>query len=303
MHFSPQTLVLATIGLLELQCALAQPYHKHHHHQHKRVDFNNKDLYKDVDWDAVFHKTDKSQPDNAPTGASSSPVSGVSPTPTPTDDGAPSTSLSPNPAKPTGDGVSTGGASGSGFGGRSTPKDDGVKDHYIGNVGIPYGSNMKFISESEDNKYKYTNQFCSESKEKITVIVWNKSGIDGQPQSGMSLPPNLKFDLGPGECRYVAFDENTQAAFSQDCARDPLKGNLPQCPWGEVDFGNQQNGGWSGYDRSTIVTGVNSGVLTISCEGAETSSQEENSFTSASQTNAGGSKPPGEAHFKTKIGD
>lgn len=276
-----------------MECALAQPHQKHHH-QHKRVDFNDKNLYKDVDWSKVFgQKSDAPPPAATPatTPTSTQPVIEKSSAPKPKDSTGGST------------GSSTGGSTGSGFGGQSTPKDDGVPDHYVGNVGVPYGSNMKLIPESDESKYTYTNQFCSESGKSMTVIIWNKSGSDGQPQSGMSLPPNMKFDLGPGECQHVAFDENTQAAFSQDCPRDPMKGNLPQCPWGEVDFGNQQNGGWSGYDRSTIVTGVNSGLLTISCEGAQTSSEQDNSFTSASQTNAGGSLAPGPAHFKTKLGD
>ena len=284
MLFSYQLLALATVGM---ECAFAQPHQKHHHH-HKRVDFNDKNLYKDVDWSKVF-----GQKADAPKSDAPKPEVKESDVPKPD---------APKPDNASTE-SSTGGSTGNGFGGRSTPKDDGVPDHYIGNVGLPYGSNMKLIPESDESKYDYTNQFCSESGKPISIIIWNKSGSDGQPQSGMSLPPNIKFDLNPGECRYVAFDQNTQAGFSKDCARDPLKGNIPQCPWGEVDFGNQQNGGWSGYDRSTIVTGVNSGLLTISCEGAETSSEQNNSFTSASQTNAGGSLPPGPVHFKSKIGD
>lgn len=296
MLFSYQALALAALGL---DCALAQPHHKHHHN-HKRVDFNNKDLYKDVDWDKVFHKPTTDDAPTPPTPSVSAPISSSSAADS---NSRPQSTSSQAASQPKSDhGASTGDSSSSGFGGRSTPKDDGVPDHYIGNVGVPYGSNMKAIPESDENKYKYTNKFCSESPSKMTVIIWNKSGADGQQQSGMSLPPNVKLDLGPGECKTVAFDENTQAGFSQDCARDPMKGNIPQCPWGEIDYGNLQNGGWSGYDRSTIVTGVNSGLLTISCDGAETSSQEDNSFVSAAQTHAGGSLPPGKAHFKTKLG-
>ena len=190
------------------------------------------------------------------------------------------------------------------FGGVSAPKDNGNKDQYIGNVGIPYGSNMVLLDSADDaEKYKYSNTFNNPTSDKITVIVWNKSGKDGQPQSGMSLPPTLTFSVGPNESKAVAFDENSQVAFAQDCERDPMKGNLPNCTWGEVDFGDLRNGGWSGYDRSSIPNSAgNTGLLTISCEGAKTSSQDSNSFTSAAQTNAGGSLAPGPAHFHTTMG-
>ena len=190
------------------------------------------------------------------------------------------------------------------FGGVTAPKDNGNKDEYIGNVGSPYGTNMILLDSADKAKsYKYSNTFKNPTSDEIKVIVWNKSGNDGQPQSGMSLPPTLTFPLGPNESKAVAFDENSQVAFAQDCARDPMKGNLPNCTWGEVDFGDLRNGGWSGYDRSSIPNSAgNTGLLTISCEGAKTSSKEGNSFTSAAQTNAGGSLAPGPAHFFTTMG-
>lgn len=190
------------------------------------------------------------------------------------------------------------------FGGRTEPKDNGNYDEYIGNVGVPYGSNMIMLDSPDDIKdYKYSNTFTNPTSEKVTVIMWNKSGKDGRPQSGMGLDPLMTFSLDPNESKAVAFDENTQAAFSQDCPRDPMKGNLPDCTWGEVDFGDLRNGAWSGYDRSSIPNGAgNTGLLTMSSEGAKTSSKEENSFTSAAQTNAGGALAPGPAHFKTLIG-
>ena len=62
MHISYQALVLAA---LSLECVLAQPAHRHQHqHKHRRdladvlnakrdVDYNNPDLYKNVDWSKV----------------------------------------------------------------------------------------------------------------------------------------------------------------------------------------------------------------------------------------------------------
>lgn len=291
------------VATLSVECVLAQPHHKHHHHQQKRgIDYNDPSLYKDVDWDKVFHKDDvkaKSSP------VADAPSSVVSPSPA---HSSPPAAVSPveSPAsthgseKPKGKDLSSGG-----FGGQTVPIDDGIKDHYIGNVGSPYGSNMILISESDESKFKYTNKICSDSGKDIDVIVWNKSGEDKKPNSGQSLPPNLKFTIAPGGCQTLAFDENTQAAYSKDCGRDPGKGNVPMCPWAEVDFGNQGNGGWSGYDVSTIAAGPNTGKMNIKCDGAKTSSDSENGWTAAQQADmgAGGSKPPGEVHFQTTFLD
>ena len=160
-----------------------------------------------------------------------------------------------------------------------------------------------FIPESKKDDYKYTMSFTNQDKKEITVVVWNKSGPDGQAQSGMSLPPVLTFKLQPGGSRYVAFDENSQIAFSQDCERDPKRGNIRDCTWGEADYGNISNNRWSGYNRSSIPNSKgNVGLLTITCDVAETSSREENSFTHVDIPYAGGSVVPGPAAFHAFLG-
>ena len=330
MQLSYSALMLAA---LSLEYTLAQPAHHRHAHKHRRdlanVNWNDPANYKGVDFNTISYTWPGQGGQGGQPAPTTTQAQGSAPTTTATSAAAtttasqppqnqsppennppaapsPSTSSSSTTSPPASQQTpasSSGGASGS-FGGISSPVDNGNKDEYIGNVGIPYGSNMLQLGSPDDAKnYKYSNTFSNPTGEKVTVIVWNKSGKDGQPQSGMSLPPTLKFDLGPQESVAVAFDENSQISFAQDCERDPSKGNIPNCTWGEADFGDLRNGGWSGYDRSSIPNSAgNTGLLTISCEGAQTSSQQSNSFTSAAQTNAGGSLAPGPAHFYTTMG-
>ena len=346
MQFSYAALAVAALGL---QCILAQPAHHRHHHKHKRgppeavqpreVDWNNKDLYKDVDWNKVFNiakeqgenttevkagsqpeskeegqpaakdesqpaPEDQSQPEpedeSQPEPEEESQTQAQEDQPTPSvEEDQPSSSVKDD-KKPVQSPKSK--SAGKGFGGITEPVDDGNQDHYIGNVGIPYGSNMILIDESERSNYKYTLTLTNIHKAETTYIIWNKSGIDGQPQSGMGLEPNLKFTVSPKRSQVVAFDENTQISFSRDCPRNKLGGNLPDCTWGEADFGDLRNGGWSGYDCSSIPnTKGNVDYCKMSCEGAKTSSHEYNSFTDASQTNAGGSLAPGPAAFYAEL--
>lgn len=329
MQLSYTALALAALGL---QCTLAQPAHKRHQHKHRRggwdaVDFTNKDLYRDVDWTSVF---------SADAVATASPVASYTPalsTPTPIapadlpnypkddekpkdkkpKDGKPKdeqkkkqesdngedkkTEDTPEPPKAPADHGSH-----KGFGYRTDPVDDGNQDHYIGNVGRPYGSNMILIDESEKASYNYTMIITNIEDTETTYIVWNKSGKDGRPQSGMGSEPNLRFTLGARKSQVIAFDENSQVAFSRDCERNQLGGNLPDCTWGEADFGDLRNDGWSGYDCSSIQNSKgNVGHCKISCDGAKTSSNLGNSFISASQTNAGGSLAPGPVAFYVEI--
>ena len=297
------TTTLALLAAVGLDSVLAQP-HRHHQHKHrdlKDVNWNDPSNYAGVDWNKVDYGG------GAPTGASAPDTSSVAPAaststvaviPEPVDEPAthPDTKAAP---KSSPHGSSKGGNKA--FGGRTDPVDNGNKDEYKGNIGIPYGSNMIQLASANDIKdYKYSNTFTNGGSDKISVVVWNKAGSDGRPQSGMALPPHIQFDLGAGESVALAFDENSQIGFAKDGQRNQY--GLLTTAWGEADFGDLRNQGWSGYDRSTIVQGGNEGLLTIACEGAKTSSQHGNSFLSAAQTNAGGALPPGPAHLKTTIG-
>ena len=320
MQFSCSALLVAALGF---ESALAQPANRQKRRRDlanpnwaDSVDWNDKSNYKGVDFNTVNY--------GGPAAAATTPVAAATSVAAVTSAAPAAASTTQavagihkghpqhhHHAKPSSSAESapeatteTSSSGSKSFGSITEPKDNGNYDEYIGNVGSPYGSNIILLDSPDDIKdYKYSNTFTNPTGEKITVILWNKSGKDGRPQSGMGLDPLLKFTLDPNESKAVAFDENTQAAFSQDCPRDPMKGNLPNCTWGEIDFGDLRNGGWSGYDRSSIPNGAgNTGLLTISCEGAKTSSKEDNSFTSAAQTNAGGALTPGPAHFKTTMG-
>ena len=314
MQLPYNALLVAALGL---DSALAQPANRQKQRR-DLADVNwNTVSYTGVDWNTVNYggAAATSTPVTAAAAAAAAatttttPVSQPANTPT---KGTPvhhhhhhhsSSTASPAAAQPS-DTTHSSSSGTKSFGGVTEPKDNGNKDEYVGNVGNPYGSNMILLDSADDaKKYKYSNTFTNPTSGEIKVIVWNKSGKDGRPQSGMSLPPTLTFSIAPNQSKAVAFDENSQVAFAQDCERDPLKGNLPNCTWGEADFGDLRNGGWSGYDRSSIPNSAgNTGLLTIECEGAKTSSKESNSFTSAAQTNAGGSLAPGPAHFITTMG-
>lgn len=254
MKLSCSALVIAALGL---ECAIAQPaHHKHHHHQHRRdYDLSGVDWSK-VDYSQPATKTDSSTTDSSAT------------------DSSPSSSCA-------------------GFGNITAPVDNGNKDEYIGNVGSPYGSNMKVLGDAGSCDCKYSIKLLNNGGASMEVIVWNKSGKDGKPQSGMGSDPNLKIPLGVGESQLVCVDENSQVAFSRNCQRNSVS-NIPDCTWGEADFGDLRNGAWSGYDVSSIANSDgNTENLAITCAKGKTSSQAENSFTDVSQEDAGGAVAPG----------
>ncbi|KAI4105844.1 MAG: hypothetical protein L6R37_002489 [Teloschistes peruensis] len=333
------------LAALSLECALAQPAHHRHHHKQRRdladVDWNSVN-YGNVDVSGVdFTKVNygngapansnpgkpdqnQQQGDKAPAKAAAPKVVNVIPLPVADTSKKPETSQnadtskkvdtsnqSSNVSSSNGGIVSgaRGGAQGT-FGGQSTPVVTGDRITYIGNVGIPYGANMMFIPTSEVDKHKYTTEFKNVGQQRMAINVWNKAGRDGQANSGGCTEANLKFSLIPGESQAVAFDENTQAAFSRDC--DKGAGGYPACVWGELDFGDQRptdgtgqgNEGHSGFDRSSI-PGGHGEVLTVSClncgGGAQTSSREKNNFHSETQLSAGGQANPGPAHFLAEM--
>lgn len=330
---------------LGLGCALAQPAHHRHHHKQRRdninyvqgVDFNTVSLdLSGVNFNTVNYggATPVTTPAPVPTTSTPAEIPASNPTTTkvvkvvplpaakdssskseskPVKDTASVPETKPvKEASSSGSGVvsgALGGAQGS-FGGQTTPVVTGDRITYIGNVGSPYGSNMMFIPNDQVDKYKYTTVFKNVGQNKLPINVWNKAGRDGQANSGGCTEPNLKFTLNAGESQAVAFDENTQAAFSRDCPKGP--GNYPACPWGEMDFGDLRpddstgagNKGHSGFDRSSIAGGADE-MLTMSCVdcagGDQTSSREKNRFTSAAQLSGGGQVNPGPAHFLAEM--
>ncbi|KAJ6167121.1 Allergen Asp f 4 [Penicillium chermesinum] len=74
----------------------------------------------------------------------------------------------------------------------------------------------------------------------------------------------LQFVLAPGETRYVAFDEDSEGAWSaapgtKGVPRDQWGGYIST--WGEFSFGDQENDGWSGWDVSAIQTQIAHGPV------------------------------------------
>ncbi|KAL8842516.1 MAG: hypothetical protein Q9170_000470 [Blastenia crenularia] len=324
------TLLLATISL---GCALAQPAHHRHHHKQRRdpiyydlsgVDWSSIDLsgvdFKNVPYGGQTPTTTS----GAPAVTSSTPAQ-APPKAAPKVDNVIPVPAAPKAVKPQdtsdsttqtntsgGNGVVSGAQGGAqdSFGGQSTPVITGDRITYIGNVGVPYGSNMMYISADQVDSHKYTTTFKNVGQNPIPINVWNKAGKDGQANSGGCTEANLKFTLPAGQSQVVAFDENTQAAFSRDCDKGP--GGYPSCVWGELDFGDQRpddstgagNKGHSGFDRSSIPGGAGE-VMTVSCMncggGDQTSSREKNSFTNAAQLSGGGQANPGPAHFLAEM--
>lgn len=139
-----------------------------------------------------------------------------------------------------------------GFGKKSTGS-GGSGIHYKGNVGDPWGSNIIEVSGDKASQYKHVVRINSANDDSWTVVFWNKMGPDGQ-LTGWYGHSALRFTIHPGETKYVAFDEDTQGAWGaakgDDLPTDNFGGYA--CTWGEFDFGNTSNNGWSGWDVSAI---------------------------------------------------
>lgn len=124
---------------------------------------------------------------------------------------------------------------------------------YKGNVGNPWGSNIYEISADALSQHQYTAKFTGQNTEPWTIVFWNKIGPDGQ-MDGWYGHSALTLTLNPGDTKYVAFDPNSQggwaAAPGSSIPTDNYGGY--SATWGEFDFGDAQNGGWSGFDVSAI---------------------------------------------------
>lgn len=196
----------------------------------------------------------------------------------------------------------------SGFGAATPPAHQGERDGYRGNVGDPYGRNMYPLSDCNVSGQKYAITFTNADSKQIEVAMWNKVGDDynvpGHKQTGHVRNAFWKFSLEAGQSAAFAVQANSQIAFSQACNRAGI-GKF-DCTWGEADFGNENNKGWSGYDRSSIENSAgNTGLLNVCAEGHGCSSKEAHSFVTDKQTDAGGdlALPPHEdVHIKVTMG-
>lgn len=125
---------------------------------------------------------------------------------------------------------------------------------YKGNVGDPWGSNIIEVTPEKAKNYKHVVEFKGSNEDPWTVVFWNKMGPDGKLDGWYNGNAALKFTLEPGTTRYVAFDDDSQgswgAAKGENLPTDQAGGY--SCTWGEFDFANSSNNGWSGWDVSAI---------------------------------------------------
>ncbi|KAF9884307.1 hypothetical protein FE257_001885 [Aspergillus nanangensis] len=124
---------------------------------------------------------------------------------------------------------------------------------YKGNVGNPWGSNIIEVSESKACEYKHVVRLDGKHKTPWTIKFWNKMGPDGK-LTGWYGHSALTLTVHPGETKFVAFDDDSQGAWGaaegKELPTDQYGGYA--CTWGEFDFGNTHNNGWSGWDVSAI---------------------------------------------------
>ncbi|CZS95334.1 related to Allergen Asp f 4 [Rhynchosporium graminicola] len=188
--------------------------------------------------------------------------------------------------------------------GLPSPVHGQLGDDYIGNCGIPYGSNV--IKVDSTSGYDFTNTFVNTGKKAMVINLWQKMGSDKLPLSGSANAPKnttLTFALKPGQSQVVAFQEDTQVAWAQVCNEFHDSGAYATV-WGEAQF---RKAG-SGFDYSAIMSkNANNYDMTItSKENDCVSSQTENFWLAAYKPigNSDGScyVPGPTMHLTTKMG-
>lgn len=146
---------------------------------------------------------------------------------------------------------SNGAYSTQGFG--QSTQSSGFGITYEGNVGNPWGSNIIEIPASSAPMYQYVAQFKGQNTEPWTVVFWNKYGPDGQ-MDGWYGNSALNLKMNPGDVKYVAFQGDSQGGWSAAAGSNVPTDNYGgyAATWGEFDFSNAGNGGWSGFDVSAV---------------------------------------------------
>ncbi|RFU24192.1 hypothetical protein B7463_g12144, partial [Scytalidium lignicola] len=301
MRYSTATAAAAMVVALNLGEVLATPTHAHLHraiHEKKDVDWDALDWDKmGINWSSAYAAGQASKAAAVSAAPTTTTTTTTTAAPTTTATSASTTSKAAAPATSTTaltsalptatkaavksdniiadlwhDLVGFSNARTS-FGGQSAASGS-AGDNYVGNCGVPYGSNIIKVASREG--YPYTNEFINTSGESMTIVVWNKIGSDGQVLSGSALAPKnaaLTFALAPGQSQIVAFDENSQVGWAQATDQLAASGAFATT-WGEANF----NGGGSGYDVSAIMNpnGSNYDMTISSTEASCISSMTEN---------------------------
>ncbi|EPS30388.1 Allergen [Penicillium oxalicum] len=147
-----------------------------------------------------------------------------------------------------------------GFGGVSKAQKVGSLDwDYIGNVGVPWGSNIIEVEESVANQYKHVLRFEGSQSQPWHVVFWNTYGPDNKMTGFWAPNQALSFNLEKGQVKYVAIDDNSQGGWAAAPGKVPTT-NFGQyaATWGEFDMSSEKNGGFSGWDVSCIIAQLNS---------------------------------------------
>ncbi|KAJ5523189.1 hypothetical protein N7513_012733 [Penicillium frequentans] len=123
---------------------------------------------------------------------------------------------------------------------------------WSGNTGIPWGSNIQRVSESDASQYRNVLRFEGSNTDDWTVIFWNKMGPTNEMTGFFSPNEALSFTLTPNEIAYVAIDDESTGGWAA------YKGD--ECPlseygsyaatWGEFTMRKAPN--FSSWDVSCI---------------------------------------------------
>ncbi|KAJ5693136.1 Allergen [Penicillium macrosclerotiorum] len=148
----------------------------------------------------------------------------------------------------------------SGFGGVSASKTTGLLDwDYVGNVGVPWGSNIIQVEEGSASQYKHVLRFEGSNTDPWTVLFWNTYGPEGKMDGFWAPNKALSFTLEPNEVVYVAIDDNSQGGWAAAKGETIPTTGFGQyaATWGEFDMSSEKNDGFSGWDVSCIIAQLN----------------------------------------------
>ncbi|KKO96589.1 hypothetical protein THAR02_11305 [Trichoderma harzianum] len=237
MKFSTASIFLAALG------ASAHPSG----HAHKRA---HDSLEARSDFVIANKPVEPSPPVATPTPTPSPAV----PTPSPSAAAPPAQKAASSAA-----GVGSGPSTYTPFCGGNNKRATAAEIAYKGNVGGsgPYGCNLMPVKSNLLDQYQYTVVF-NNAGDDSSCKCWNKIGADGQIDGFFNGHEALTFDLPAGGKQVLAVDSNSQ--FGCACgAGGPELTNIGQfaSTWVEGDVGNLSNGGWSGFDASSIVAAAN----------------------------------------------
>ena len=126
-----------------------------------------------------------------------------------------------------------------------------------GNIGADddYGCNMMIVDEDVAEDYEHITTFTNKAGKSMECACFNKIGPSNDEVNGFfNGKQALKFNIGAGEKKYLAADDNTQGGCSCGVGKVALTnwGEFADT-WLEFDFKSAVNDDWSGADASCLV--------------------------------------------------